>query len=434
MNFDIKPYLHPEDPWPQKEGLAVVRQIYDQKYTIASLLKPRSILEIGVRAGYSAAAFLAASPGASYLGIDNDSSSSGGWPGATPKAQAMLAKHFPGQCRVRVQDTQYLTQIDGLYDLVHVDGDHSQAGCLHDLRLAAKVGRWVLVDDQDHEPSVAAATLQFIEEIVQPFMFLPTVRGDCLIETGLDTTRVASHYGDVGDTLAALPALKLMGGGKLVLYSAQGRVREVYSEDKVARLRPLLDHCPYIHGVTFARESPAGAVVLDRWRERGYGRKLNIADMVCECFGLEHFDRNMPWLYVPEGNPVAPVVFCRSPRYHHCDDLWRRAMLQYPYDSRCFVGLRSEHEAFELKFGKIRHYPTETYLDLAQVIWSSEIFVVNQTSPAWVGIGLCRQGHKIMVEEFSGCANCDFERDSKVQDLRYCRCNKVCKCRLPTLS
>ena len=39
---------------------------------VAAMLQPRSIVEIGVRAGYSAAAFLSAAPDCTYLGLDAD--------------------------------------------------------------------------------------------------------------------------------------------------------------------------------------------------------------------------------------------------------------------------------------------------------------------------------------------------------------------------
>ncbi len=61
--FDSAPFLNPSDPWLSAETPDNVRRCYDWKYRLARLLQPRRILEFGVRFGYSAAAFLAASPG-----------------------------------------------------------------------------------------------------------------------------------------------------------------------------------------------------------------------------------------------------------------------------------------------------------------------------------------------------------------------------------
>ena len=93
--FDVRPYLHPEDPWPCAEGVAAAAEIYDGKNRVAALLRPRRILEIGVRAVDSAAAFLAAVPDAIYVGLDADNGAWGGWPPATAYAREKLPIWFP---------------------------------------------------------------------------------------------------------------------------------------------------------------------------------------------------------------------------------------------------------------------------------------------------------------------------------------------------
>src|ERR1700693_6175541 len=55
---------------------------YRLKWAIARVLRPQRILEVGVRYGSSAAAFLNACPECTYLGIDNDSNPFGGHKGA----------------------------------------------------------------------------------------------------------------------------------------------------------------------------------------------------------------------------------------------------------------------------------------------------------------------------------------------------------------
>ena len=56
------------DPFrPTEEAL----RYYEMKHAIVKRLRPESICEIGVRAGYSLYAFLSAAPAAEYLGIDS---------------------------------------------------------------------------------------------------------------------------------------------------------------------------------------------------------------------------------------------------------------------------------------------------------------------------------------------------------------------------
>lgn len=205
MPFDITPFLQPDDPWFRHEDPARVRRIYEEKYQIASLIKPRSILEIGVRAGYSAAAFLSAAPAdCTYLGLDADQSWSqhGGWHGAPARAAMMLNRHFPGRVDVRICDTQELDQFlerghpgeqqqdqtdlrresPDFYDLVHIDGDHTYDGALHDLRLFSKVARYLLIDDIAYVDEVKDALDTFLAETGHQATRFPTVRGDAIVQ------------------------------------------------------------------------------------------------------------------------------------------------------------------------------------------------------------------------------------------------------------
>jgi hypothetical protein len=184
--FDISPFLFSADPWLCEESPDDVRWCYDWKFRLAQVLQPRRILELGVRFGYSAAAFLAASPGAEYYGVDADNGANGGIVGAYREARAMLAREFPDRTiTVRKLDTQKRIPRGKGYDLVHVDADHSYKGCLNDLRLATRLGRrWVLVDDIHHArcPSVALAVKDFLAETGLPHLYFDdSFRGDCLI-------------------------------------------------------------------------------------------------------------------------------------------------------------------------------------------------------------------------------------------------------------
>jgi hypothetical protein len=189
MSFDISPYLNPADPWPATERPEDVRHCYEFKFAVSQLLRPDRILEIGVRYGYSAAAFLAGSPGAAYVGLDADNSTYGGTGGAYREAERMLRENFDSEILILECDTQAgRPDLAPGFDLAHVDGDHSRAGCLSDLRLAVALGaKRILVDDITHppDPGVAEAVAEFLAETGYEHVYFPdTLRGDCLIRVG----------------------------------------------------------------------------------------------------------------------------------------------------------------------------------------------------------------------------------------------------------
>jgi hypothetical protein len=405
--FDIGPYVAAGDPWLAVEDPELVVRLYGEKHHVAALLRPRSIVEIGVRAGYSAAAFLAAVPGCSYLGIDADVGHSGGWPGALEKAEAMLLNHFGDRARLLKLNTRELETLPcGAVDLVHVDGDHSYAGCLHDLELAAGVGRWLLVDDIEWENSVRAAATAFVSQGGYRAIELPTVRGDLLIEVkGVE--RTYSHGGDTGDLIYALASVKMMGGGRMRLVKA-GHPREPFSPAKVESLRRFLEAQPYISGVEYG-ETAVG-MNLDHWRNY-YRNDLSLCDMVASAFGLPHYPRNEPWLFCAQPNRVAPVVIARSARCHGNNFPWRRVRELY-HAQAIFVGLSEEHAAWEKEFGTICYHPTADWWELCRVIAGAEIFIGNQSAPMALALGLCVP--RIVQEVHLPWPNCQIERPGVV--------------------
>ena len=144
-----------------------LRGDYLALHEIVKARRPRRIVEIGVRRGYSAFAMLCAVPEAEYFGFDADVCTWGGVPGALWDARRMLRREFP---RATVTVRRVDTATPGLSlpaaDLYFVDGDHSEAAALRDMRLcaaAAEPGRQpvMLVDDLKHEAGVARAVEQF---------------------------------------------------------------------------------------------------------------------------------------------------------------------------------------------------------------------------------------------------------------------------------
>lgn len=141
-DYDFRKTAHPTDPLAHLFEEWV--DYYKLKWAIAHILKPASILEIGVRFGYSAAAFLEGYPIAHYVGIDLDSDLYGGVKGAIHWAKEITA---PFKAEFIVADTQKMERFPGgFYDLIHVDGQQDGDGSFHDLELAIQQSQYLLVD------------------------------------------------------------------------------------------------------------------------------------------------------------------------------------------------------------------------------------------------------------------------------------------------
>jgi len=141
-SFDFREYANPNDELSYLFDDWI--PYYRMKYAICKVLYPSSILEIGVRYGYSAITFLTAAPNASYVGIDNNTNTYGGSVGAINWAR-QLTKGY--DATFIIADSQKMTSFPGdQYDLIHIDGQQDGDGTFHDLELALPKARWVLVD------------------------------------------------------------------------------------------------------------------------------------------------------------------------------------------------------------------------------------------------------------------------------------------------
>jgi predicted O-methyltransferase YrrM len=178
---------HPQDGSCQAEDFYRNSR---EKCEMVRRFKPNKIVEIGVRLGYSAHAFLCAMPRASYTGFDIV----GGRHGGTDIAgleypDQILKRDFPeATIRLVKQNTQETKDL-GLADVdfFHVDGDHSFEGASHDMALAWKAlrsGGVMVVDDYDFLPRVRKAVDIFLANHRAEMMnheYIKSFRGDVIM-------------------------------------------------------------------------------------------------------------------------------------------------------------------------------------------------------------------------------------------------------------
>jgi len=158
------------------------RNCYEWKYAISKFLQPGSVLEIGVRLGYSLASFVMASGRLRYAE---------GWddclylPNSNTLAERMLAglpKKF--QLKLYKLDCQTVDDFGPCFDLVHIDGPHTYASTMHCLNLCKGKTGAILVDDSVSCPDDGAACRDFVaqnKDLVRDTVQINSERGDFLI-------------------------------------------------------------------------------------------------------------------------------------------------------------------------------------------------------------------------------------------------------------
>jgi 2-polyprenyl-3-methyl-5-hydroxy-6-metoxy-1,4-benzoquinol methylase len=179
--FDFRRIACPDDQLKDRFDEWV--DYYRLKSAIAAVLKPATILEIGVRYGYSYAAFKDGYPQARYVGFDLDVDEFGGEAGALGWARKLGAGSGD---EFLLGDSQKMTRLPGAgYDLIHIDGQQDGTGSYHDLSVAVSQGRYLLVDGylwtRENCHSVSEFLLRY-RDVIEWSLVIPGYAGELLIK------------------------------------------------------------------------------------------------------------------------------------------------------------------------------------------------------------------------------------------------------------
>lgn len=218
---------------------------------------------------------------------------------------------------------------------------------------------------------------------------------EVLAETSMSkpTERVFVHSGKLGDIVYALPAIREMGGGKLIIVPDPDMTGSDMPESLIDSLRPLAATLGYISSIE-RRESVSGPIVnLNAWRMGGK-RGKNIAEFTLGRFGKDLRAADKPWLHV-EPNRMAGVVVARSLISTARRDNFPWIEVNERYDDSVFVGSREEWEDWRCRFGQIRWLKTDNLLELSRVIAGADLMICNQSCPLAIAHAL---GRRVVVE------------------------------------
>lgn len=237
-----------------------------------------------------------------------------------------------------------------------------------------------------------------------------------------------SHSGSFGDTLYALNAIKIMGGGNLYIpLNGMDKVSQRvfksndsgyhagrYTQKDLDFIFPLLEKQTYLNEIAIQTDQKIDYDLshhYDYWVdwtfkrgriENWQGNNTEVYALVCG-LDIEKYRKELlvyPWLdpVDPIKIPGKPIVLNKTPRhtvreklgmdpFNEQYDYWIKN--EYLEDMAVFVGLEEEHNNFcELYKCNIQYQPVSDMLELARIIQGCEQFIGNQSMPLSIAIGL----------------------------------------------
>lgn len=225
------------------------------------------------------------------------------------------------------------------------------------------------------------------------------------------------HSGDFGDIIYALPTLRALGAGHLILGPTQRyKTRQVLTAELAELIIPLLRLQPYVRSVKFGK--PVNITYdLNQFRDyllaepellaKGAPRR-NLAEAHLLSFRLPLEECYRPWLTVdhPVVDPERPVIMHRSSRWRNPRFPWAKVMEMHGSHA-AFVGLPSEYSEFVNTWGSLPYIPTPDLLQLARIIAGCKLYVGNQSLPYALAAALHKDS---LLEVWPEGPNCQFPR------------------------
>lgn len=226
-----------------------------------------------------------------------------------------------------------------------------------------------------------------------------------------DTASMFVHGGDAGDLIYALPTVRELGGGTLIMSPC--KTREPMTEGKAAKIAPLLEMQEYIKCTAFEQNAPPAAYNFNTFRNR-LQRGKTLALIQSEMFGKNGHTTNHAWLKVDRAVKFKgfDVILHRSTRYQNAAFPWKEVVEKYGKRA-LMVGLEQEHAIFCKQFGPVAFHRTGDFLELARVIAGAKLFIGNQSAPYAIAEGLKRPA---ILESCPTALDCQFSRPDLQND------------------
>ncbi|HZY35212.1 MAG TPA: hypothetical protein VFE53_01110 [Mucilaginibacter sp.] len=208
------------------------------------------------------------------------------------------------------------------------------------------------------------------------------------------------HTGNAGDVIYSLPVMKKLSEVTTKPVNLLLKIGEpltigdgyehplgavMLNKNMVDYLSPLIAGQPYINKV---KSYEGEEVHLDLTLFRKAGFALDKGDISRWNFFTSGINPNLcePWLNVnPNAQFADYIVLARSSRYNN-------ALIDYSflsgYEKLIFVGVESEYNEMKKPIPGLKWRPVSNFLELAEIIAGSKLFIGNQSFPYSLAEGL----------------------------------------------
>lgn len=213
------------------------------------------------------------------------------------------------------------------------------------------------------------------------------------------------HSGATGDLIYSLPVVKHTGGGAFYLHLNQmdwigqhyyGSAPDPFHRGRMTQgdyeyMLSFMEAQPYI--TEFGVMKPELEIThnLDRFRPAFVGHPANYLDLYAQVHRVPPERMYEPWLAVPAPKIIKPIVVNRTLRWigSEPNPIWTDLKVQGLESQIVFVGLPDEYTAFTQATGLVvEYYPTQTMLELAEIIAGAQTFIGNQSQAYALAVGL----------------------------------------------
>jgi len=213
---------------------------------------------------------------------------------------------------------------------------------------------------------------------------------------------VAVHSGDAGDIIYCIPTIRKLNIDKLILNARPDYDTHTGWEGCKA-LKPLLENEGIKTEIQYGFNPIEVDINFDKWRLAGYDlNNIHLAISQAQ-FARAEINLYDKFISIMEPKKIARIVINKTARYNNPDFNWQY-LLSGINEPIAFIGTFAEFKTFERKIQNehIFHFPTNNYLEAAQVIAGSKVFIGNQSSCLAIANGLkCKR----ILEVYSECPN-----------------------------